>query len=58
MHEEHLCAGHPRQRFDVTEDGLVRGSVLKRDENVVVHVKNDEARMSNVETKIEAQMTK
>src|SRR5438477_11275247 len=44
--EEQPRAGHARKRLDMSQNGLVSRSVLERDENVVIHFKNHEARMT------------
>jgi hypothetical protein len=37
----------------VCKDGLIGGAVFERDENVFIHVENDEARMMNDENATE-----
>jgi hypothetical protein len=41
VNEEQLRAGHSRQRLDVGKDGLIGWAVFERDEDMVVHVRND-----------------
>ena len=42
MDQQKFCAGQSRKRLDVAQDGLVGSAVFKWDENVLIHVNNDE----------------
>src|ERR671918_3213047 len=43
MDQKQFRTGHSRQRFDMRENGLIGWAVLERDEDMVIHVRNDEA---------------
>jgi hypothetical protein len=42
MNEEQFRASHSRKRLDMGENGLIGWAVLERDEDMMVHFKNDE----------------
>jgi len=42
MDQQKFRAGQSRKRLDVAEDGVVGSAVFKWDENVLIHVMNDE----------------
>ena len=49
MDQQKFRPGQSRKRLDVAEDGVVGSAVFKWDENVLIHVKNDECRMTTDE---------
>ena len=51
--EQQSSASHARKRFDVAENRFVSIAVFERDENVSIHFRNDEIRMTKLERKIE-----
>src|SRR5438105_4286977 len=57
MDEQQRRASDTRKRPDVCKNGLIGGTVFERDKNVLIHDGNDEARMTNDEKMVEAQVT-
>jgi hypothetical protein len=49
MDQQKLRAGQSGKRLDVTENGVVGSAIFKWDQNMLIHVKNDECRMRNDE---------
>jgi hypothetical protein len=49
VHKKQFRASHARQRFDVCKNRLVGRTILKRNENVFIHGKNDEIQMTSIE---------
>jgi hypothetical protein len=52
--KKQLRASHARKRPDVRKDGLIGGAVFEWDEDVFIHDRNDEARMTNDKKMIDA----
>jgi hypothetical protein len=42
MNQEQFRAGHSCKGLDMDENGLIGWAVLERDEDMLVHFKNDE----------------
>ena len=49
MDQQKFRTSQPGKRLDVPENGVVSSAVFKWNENVLIHVKNDERRMSDDE---------
>jgi hypothetical protein len=49
MNEEQFRTGHSCKRLDMGENGLISWAVLERNEDMFIHGKNDEIRMTNDE---------